>query len=474
MTFMSIQRWVPWLLRAAVVALVWTILGCHQIPAEMDHPAADVTHPEMWSALGEASPSGAQAWLTSFTDDRLPALVEQALAANHSYAAATARLAAAAELARIDGATRWPTLDANLNGSRSRGSPGVYGNNFSASLNIGWEVDYLGKLGDRRLAAEAELGASAADFEATRLSLVANVARAWFELLEAEAQRLLAEQTLNSFESNLRIISDQYEAGLSSALDLRLLRANVASARATLASRQQTRDGAGRLLEVLVGDYPANALTVSSDLPDLTGPPPAGLPSELLFRRPDVIAAEWSLEAAALRASAARKALFPSIRLTSQTGGARGSNALQGLLDGGNTVWTLAGGLTAPLFRGGALRAASAQQKALARAALSNYRQTALTAFQEVESALAAEGFLQEQEAALRLASEESDAAEALAWERYQKGLSDIVTPLEAQRRAVNNRQGVLTARKQRLRNRIALHLALGGAFDSLQPNFEN
>lgn len=454
-------------LRGLLISFVLPLFfaGCSQNSA-FRNPAATLNPPPSWTAATLSEGNVADGWISEFGDEHLVSLVTQAMAANHSLAAAEASLRSAGELARINGASTWPTIEGSLTGSRGRSHTAVHTNRFQGVVSIAWELDYLGKVRDHRRAAEADLGETVADFETTRLALAASVARAWFDLLEADAQQKLAAKTLTSFESNLSIIEEQYGAGLSTALDLRLLRANVANARAALAVRSRTRDDAARLLEVLVGDYPANRLVVSTTLPDLTAPPPPGLPSSLLLRRPDMRSAEFALEAASLRASEARKELFPSIKLTSGTNVGRSSDELEGLLDGSNAIWNLAGGLTAPLFQGGKLRANSAQKRYLAEAALATYRQTALTAFQEVESALAAEEYLRVREDALLLAASESNDAEELAWEQYRRGLTGIVTALEAQRRAVSARESVISARNQRLSNRVALHLALGGGFE--------
>jgi len=332
------------------------LAGCQQAVSD---PRPEIAKPAGWTVPG-ADPSPAlSGWVGHFQDPRLGVLVDRALSGSPSLEAASARLRAAAQTARINGAVLWPQVDASLTGSRRRTKSRVadgsgsrfeenLNDNYQAGVTVSWELDYLGRLSDRAKAATATFAEAEMSFRAARLSLVANVARAWFNLLEADSQRALAGETVRSFESNLEVIEGQYEGGLSTALDVRLLRANVASARATLAGRERARDAAARVLEVLVGDYPANAVAVETGLPEAGPPPPAGLPSTLLLRRPDVLAAEHGLEAASLQASAARKALFPSIRLTSATLG-RSSDELDALLDGTSTFWNLAGGLTAPL-----------------------------------------------------------------------------------------------------------------------------
>jgi NodT family efflux transporter outer membrane factor (OMF) lipoprotein len=198
-------------------------------------------------------------------------------------------------------------------------------------------------------------------------------------------------------------------------------------------------------------------------LPDVEGAVPAGLPSELLERRPDLAAAERRLAATNMRVREAKSALFPRISLTAS--GGRTSSELEDLLSSQFNVWSLAGNLAQPLFQGGRLWANVQLNRARATEALEQYLQTVLQAFGEVETALAGERLLAEREATLRAATEQSIAARRLAEDRYRNGLEDFVTLLEAQRRALEAESQWITVRRMRIENRINLHLALGGGF---------
>jgi NodT family efflux transporter outer membrane factor (OMF) lipoprotein len=272
----------------------------------------------------------------------------------------------------------------------------------------------------------------------------------------------LAASTLRSYEDGARLIRSRYETGTSSALDLRLTLANVASAAAVLQQRSEQFAGALRALEVLAGTYPAGTLPLDADLPSLSAPIPSGLPSELLARRPDLVAAERRLAAAQQRSLRARKDMLPAIRLSSGIGTT--SEELENIFDG-DALWNLAAGLTQPLFQGGQLRARAGQAAVAADAAALDYARTALAAFRDVEQALAAEDFLRAREAFLLEAVEQSAAAEELSWNEYTAGLGDIVSVLEAQRRAIAARTEYLDVRNARLQNRVNLHVALGGDF---------
>jgi len=214
---------------------------------------------------------------------------------------------------------------------------------------------------------------------------------------------------------------------------------------------------------VLAGRYPAALIQTSGDLPPLPPPVPAGLPAELVGRRPDLAAARERLLAADARLASARAALYPRLSLTAS--GGRSSGELGDLLDGEFAVWNLVGNLSQPLFQGGRLRAGVDLASAGREGAVAAYAQTLLQAYAEVESALDAETYLQTQEQALCSAADEALAARRLAEERYARGLTDMVTLLTAQNSAFESESRWLATRRQQLEARLDLHLALGGGF---------
>jgi multidrug efflux system outer membrane protein len=273
----------------------------------------------------------------------------------------------------------------------------------------------------------------------------------------------LAQRTVASFGRSRAAIEERYRGGLVTALDVRLARENEATARANLAQRRREQDAAARSLEVVLGRYPAAGLRPPATLPGIAHPVPAGLPATLLDRRPDLVAAGLRLDAAGARARGARKNRLPSLSLT--TSGGTASEHLKDLLDWDRLVWSLVSGLTQPLFAGGRLSAEAALARAQDSEALADYAREALTAFREVEAALAAEGHYTDQAAALEVAAAESGRAADLAQERYTEGLIDIVTLLEAQRRAFTAESARLRTARERLANRVDLYLALGGDF---------
>jgi NodT family efflux transporter outer membrane factor (OMF) lipoprotein len=460
-------RAVPLLLIAAVV-----IAGCAATgPIAERRPAVAV--PESWQARGTPGEGQVLAWLEGFRDPALADLVEEAVARNFELQAAASRVSAARTQARIAGADPLPELQVTAGASRAKRS-GINqagfvenpSNSYELRGQLSWEADLWGRLNDSTRAAKADWRAAAADYQAARLSLAANIARRWFDVIESRSQTRLARDTVGSFEKSLETIENRYRQGIGEALDVRLARNNLATARAILSQRQREQRNLVRTLETLLGRYPAGAMAQLPDtLPDISSGVPSGLPAELLERRPDLLAASARLEAAGFRLSGADKNRLPGITLTA--GGGTASDVLKDLVDLDFFVWTLAANLVQPVFRGGRLAAERDLAEARDDEALNSYAQTALTAFREVEDALDSETWLVEQFRASRTAAEEARAAETLALDQYRRGLTGIITLLESQRRKFNADSALIEVINLRLQNRINLHLALGGDFAS-------
>jgi NodT family efflux transporter outer membrane factor (OMF) lipoprotein len=334
------------------------------------------------------------------------------------------------------------------------------------NLNVAWEMDVWGRLRDQRNAARSEATALAEDEHFARLSVAAALVSAAFTLAEANGQIRISEENVQALRTQLQVLNKQMERGLNAergALDISLSQSDLGRAEATVQARRREADGGRRALEVLMGGYPGGKVDGINALPEANTPVPAGLPSELLLRRPDLRAAERRLASAVSTEGAARKAFLPGIRLTS--GGGFSSAELAKLLSKEALLWSLAGSVTQNLFQGGRLAANVDAARARYDQALERYAQSALVAFQEVETALAADRYWRAQEEALLRASTEAARAEELARTSYERGLSDILTLLDSRRRAFDATSALLTARAARLRNRVDLHLALGGEF---------
>ena len=450
--------------------------GCVR-PAGSHLDQHGVQSPDQFGGQASETVPFEDGWVADFKDDSLETLITEALEHNYNLKAAAARVEAAHASFQSANAGWKPTLNLSQNDSRTKTvfNPFAgtlqsrYINRFDLGVNLSWELDVWGRLRSQSRAALADLEAAETVYMSAYLSLAANTAGAWFNLVESELQVRLNEETLESFEANLQVVEESFRRGIPNrALDVRLTRANVESARSNLALRKRQRDAAKRALETILGRYPSAEMEVTSDLPSLENTVPTGLPSELLLRRPDILTAERQLAAATERLKASKRSLLPSIRLTSSAGTT--SNELADLLDPERLAMSLAGSLSQPLYQGGRLRANIRLSDARVKEAMAQFSQTVLTAFQEVETLLAAENFLLEQETALRVSTTESIEAETLAKEQYERGLVDIITVLESERRAFNARSSLLNLSNLRLQNRLDLYLALGGHFSEEWP----
>ncbi len=458
-----------------VVSLVGFLLGCSGAPP-VSHPDLGLAIPKQWTSVSTVSTDIEAGWVGSFNDLELEAIVIEAVEHNHDLKAAAARLNAAVSTARIVGADLLPRVSAGFNGSRQRQNfvglpiPGFEDdvlstkfNLFGVSLDTSWELDVWGRIRAGTSAAYADMEAAQADLAAARLSLAGQTAKAWFAVTEAKQQATLARKTLESYQITADQVRSRFERGLRPSLDLRLALSHVGTAEALYQERQEQYERAIRQLEILVGRYPDGIIAGADMLPDIPPVTPAGVPADVLSRRPDLAAAERQLAAADARITQARASLYPHISLTTSNGTI--SDQLRDLTDGDFFVWSIAGNLLQPIFEGGRLLADLDRTEAVAREALEHYTSIALRAFGEVESALVAEAFLAKREEALRTAAEQAIAAHTLAQDRYRSGLENFTTVLDAQQRELNAESQRIAVRRLRLDVRVNLHLALGGDF---------
>ncbi|MGJ8653952.1 MAG: efflux transporter outer membrane subunit [Opitutaceae bacterium] len=444
------------------------VVGCATSPERSAEPHIEL--PNTWTSQTDSAKP--EAWLNDLNSPQLNALVQEALGNNPNLQVTAARFDQSIAEARIAGADLLPTAGLGLNGTRQKISTfgpsstgGVRFENYDLALNLSWELDLWGQLRNRTSAALAQLQASQAELEAARLSLVAQVAKSWFNYAEATEQLFLSERTAKADADNLKTIEARFQRGLTGGLDLRQIRTQKALSAADVEIRKRACDQAARALEALLGRYPSASTQAGKSIVPQPKSIPAGLPADLLNRRPDLIAAERQLAAADKQLLATRKDLLPKISLTAAGGSS--SQEFNNLLDSDFSVWSLGANLTQPIFQGGRIIANIDRSQALREQAAANYRATALQAFLEVESTLAAERYLQQEHTLLSIAADEAEATEALAWKRYRDGTSDFLNFLSSQRAANNARSRLISLRNLLVQNRIDLHLALGGSFES-------
>ncbi|MBN2701559.1 MAG: efflux transporter outer membrane subunit [Methylohalobius sp. ZOD2] len=439
--------------------------GCISAPPRDGTEILGETLPARWSAIGErAAGCVTEGWVASFGQPALSDLVREALAYNHDLKAVAARVEIARARARIAGAPRLPQLEAGPGFRRGRlgtGEDHATEGAWEVLFNLSWELDVWGRIRAAQEAARWEADAAEVDLRGAALSLAARTAQTWFEWIEARLQEEVAAQSAADRRMLVALVRGRFQRGLTRGLDLSLALTDLEGAKAQLADARNRVQSLARRLEVLLGRYPGAELETALELPPLPPSLPAGVPAELLGRRPDVAAAMARLKARDQRLASARAALLPRFTLTGE-GGLR-SAALKSLVAPEALAWNAAAGLLQPIFTGGRLRGEIALNQAASQEALEMFQQTALDALREVEEALAAEEWLRAQERALQETVEQTAASRKLAVYAYRQGFIEILTLLDSFRSTLNAQSAHLAVQRRLLNNRIALYLALGG-----------
>ena len=417
--------------------------------------------PPTFKAVGGAAGPVEDRWLATFNDPALSALVDEALNFNADLQVAAARVEQASGYVKVASGALWPSVGvAAMGGGKSGGSGGLDGVWLNASL----ELDLWGRLRYGRAAAEEQSAAFAADYAYARQSLAATVAKSWFVAIEAGLQRTIALDSLRSSEALLRVAEDRLRIGNGNEQAVAEGRASVGNYRDRLRQIDLAREQALRALELLVGRYPAAEVAVAPSLSPMPPAPPVGMPSQLLERRPDVVAAERRVAAAFDRVGEARAAQLPRISLTA--GGSSVSSDLIVLKDTSSPIWSFGANLLAPIYQGGALRAQVEIRTAEQKQAVAEYARAGQRAFGEVENALAAEVMLRERAAILEAVIRDSERALEIAQTQYRVGSADLRAVEQNQLALYSARLALLRVQTERLAQRVNLHLALGGGFN--------
>lgn len=462
-----------------LLLLSCSLAACTAVTPGSQMDRVNLELPGRWTATKEARAGIDTEWVDRLGGREAEQLVEKALAANPDMQVAAERVTRAVANARLAGASFRPQVTADLDRTRSRqnfpglplpgGSsiPSSLSTSWGASLNVSWEPDVWGKARAGQAAALAEVQAEQQAYRAARASLAAQVVRGWLAVAEARAQIQLAVEANSLRQTTYEIVLDRFRNALTedggSAAQFRLAESELESGRADLAQRQGALKQAQRQLEILLGSYPEGLLTVGEEFPVIPPLPPAGLPSTLLLRRPDILEAERRFVASGKRKEQGRLAFYPSFSLTGSAG--RRSNEVAKLLDSDLGVWSLGAGMTQPIWNAGRLRADLSRLASDERASLARLQRTVLNAVGEVEQALSADHYLAERiqftQAALGSAKEAAQAAR----ENYVGGTGEVLIIIDAERNRVNLAAAELSLRRLRLDNRVTLHLALGGSY---------
>jgi multidrug efflux system outer membrane protein len=410
-------------------------------------------------------------WRDVFIDPRLQGVIDLALANNRDLRVATLNIEQSRAQYRIQRAALVPAIDATGTGTQAQSSSAqvIAGGDrtvkvYSASVGItSWEIDLFGRIRSLKDAALQNYLATTEISRSVRISLVAQTANAWLNLAADQDLLALAEETLRTRQETMSLVRRRFEAGAISQLELSQAQTLVEGARSDVATAVALVEQDKNALRLAVGAdvpadlLPAGGLVTAQILRDL----PAGLPSDVLTRRPDVLAAEHQLAGANANIGAARAAFFPTISLTGQTGVA--SNSLDSLFDSGNGAWSFAPRISLPIFAGGANVAGLDSAKAGRDIAVANYEKTVQTAFREVSDGLAVQSTIAE-----RVGSQERLVAAAndtvrLSQARYGAGIDSSLAVLDAQRTLYSSQQTLIVARLARETNLATLYKALGG-----------
>jgi len=417
--------------------------------------------PAQWKATSALSAPLADSWLASFNDPALSALVDEALAYNADLQLAAARVEQAAGLVKVASGALYPSLGV---AAVESGNSGAGGGLNAVFLNASLELDVWGRMRYGQAAARSQSAAAEADYAYARQSLAALVAKSWFVAIEAGVQQAMGEEALRSAQELLRIAQERLRVGVGDEQAVAEARANVGNFRDTLRQTAQAREQALRSLELLLGRYPAAEIAVAPRLAPMPAPLPVGMPSELLERRPDVIAAERRVAAAFSRIGEAKAARLPRISLTA--GGSTISSDVFVLKDRSNPAFSFGANLIAPIYMGGVLQAQVEIRTAEQKEAVADYARIAQRSFGEVENALAAENALRDRDAILGANIGDNERALELALVQYRIGKVDLRVVEQRQLALYTARTSRLRVQSEQLAQRVNLYLALGGGFD--------
>ncbi len=460
-----------------IIGLLATSLlaGCSMAPKYV-RPEAPVstTYPAIYPAYpaGQITRNAIDiGWREFFLDPRLQALIASALDNNRDLRTSALRIEEARSLYNIQSADLLPTINASASSTRSRtpgsltssGKPSI-SQSYQASLPLSFELDFFGRVRSLNDAALAQYLATAEARQAAHISLVAEVAKAYLSERALAEQLALAQKTVAGRGSAYKLAQQRFDAGASSALDLRLSESLLQSARVSMATLMRQQAQAQNALTLLAGK-PDTTLPAAPALSALTlvAELPAGLPSDLLTRRPDIRAAEQRLMSANANIGAARAAFFPRISLTASAG--TSSNALSGLFDAGSSTWSFVPQLLMPIFDGGRNSANLKLSEVRKNLAITDYEKAIQVAFREVADALAARTAIDEQIEAQNAFLTTQAERLRLADLRLQNGVASSLDVLDAQRELFSAQQGLVQVRALRLTNAVDLYRALGGGW---------
>lgn len=460
--------------RFAALSLALLLAGCASMAPPYERPAAPVA-PNYPDALQTAATGGAATqpaaeldWQQFFTDPRLKTLIGLALQSNRDLRVAVLNIERVRAQYQVQRAEQFPTVVLGATGLEQPNAAG--GGAYTAGLNVtGYELDLFGRVRSLTDAALQQYFASEEARKAAQISLVAAVANTYLTLLADDAQLAVARQTLDTREQGFRLLKLKYDNGALSEYDLAQAVTLVEGAKASVALLQRQRQQSENALVLLVGQPLPAGLPTALPLAQqgLLAELPAGLPSELLERRPDVRQAEHQLRAANANIGAAKAAFFPRITLTASIGVA--SEDLSGLFD--NRAWQFAPRITLPIFDAGANQANLEGSQASRDIAVAEYERSIQVAFREVADALAGRATYTEQLRAQQAQTAAEQKRADLAELRFRNGISSFLDVLDAQRALFTTQQATINVQAAQQQNLVTLYKVLGGGWKDTAVN---
>jgi multidrug efflux system outer membrane protein len=458
--------------RAILILLAGASLSACTLAPAYQQPVLPVA--QIWPdglAAGEASSAADLEWREVYTDPRLRGVIELALAQNRDLRVAALNIERARNQYRIQRAQLLPGVDASISGGRSR-TPGdlspsgsaVESEQYSASLGVtAYELDLFGRVRSLNAAALQDYLATAENRRTVQISLISEVAGAWLTLAADQDLLALARDTLKSRDDGLALTRRRFDAGAANQLEVRQAETLTEQARGDVGAFQAQVAQDRNALRLLAGAevpaelLPAGGLAAVQIRADL----PAGMPSEVLTRRPDVLAAEHALRGMNANIGAARAAFFPRITLTGSAGSA--STDLSGLFGSGSGAWSFTPQISLPIFDGGANLANLGVAKADRDIAVAQYEKAIQSAFREVSDSLAVKATIDDRLAAQSRLVDAAADGERLSRARYDQGIDSYLTLLDAQRTLYGARQSLISLQLLSAGNLATLYKALGG-----------
>ncbi|MGH8291816.1 MAG: efflux transporter outer membrane subunit [Steroidobacteraceae bacterium] len=471
---------------ACALALALTLSACavgpnYHRPAAA--PSPTFKEGQGWTPATPAQIANEQ-WWSIYDDPVLSSLEQQVAVSNENLKVAVANYYAAREAVGVTRGSFFPDIGLGASGTRSGGaasrggvtlpsgfvSSGV-GNHtvYDANANASWDLDIWGKIRRELESDVAKAQASAADVAAARLSAQATLAEDYFQLRAAEQQLRLLKTSVQDYKVSLQIAQNRVNAGVTTLADVYTARTQLENTVAQENTVEVTRAKFEHAIAVLIGKAPSQLTLAQGEFTSTVPVVPTGVPSQLLLRRPDIAAAERDLESANAQIGVAEAAWFPDLTLSGSYG--YESSTLSTLIGASNALWSFGPSLSETLFDGGATLAQIRENRALYDSAVATYRQTVLSAFQQVEDDLATLNFLQTEYVQEQQAVVDAQKSEALTLNQYKAGVADYATLLTAQTATLSSQITALNVQSQRLVASVDLIDSMGGGWNSAQLN---